>query len=642
MSGYHMESRNQTAVSRLWELAFTYKILIIFSCFFSILSTIATFLPFIAVYFIVYELIVSISNHTPLNVELVINYGWLAFIATASAVLFDFIALCFSHIAAFKTLYRLKYDFVRYISHLPLGFHNNHATGELRKIVDDDIEKIEKFIAHQLPDIVGSFVAPVAILVILGIFDWRLGLATLVPVILAYVVLISGYHRKEIKSNMQEYQKRLVAMSNASVEYIRGITVVKAFNQTFFSFKRFYDAIKAYQVYCLKFTYCFKNHMACFLLILNNIYLFIVPVIILISGNVDNYANFVLAAIFYLIFSVALPVPFLKLMYVTRGLQQTAESVKNMDKVLNTPCLVEPKIGLMTDNYDICFDDVSFSYQQESTTTTLPINQHSQTNTDSNNHQAKNAISHISFTAKQGAITALVGLSGSGKSTVSLLIPRFFDPNHGQIRIGGVDIRQMNSDYLLSLVSFVFQDVFMFKQTILDNIKIGKADATFDEVIAAAKAAQCHDFIQALPNGYDSIIGSQGLHLSGGEMQRLAIARAILKNSPILVLDEATSFADPENEYQIQLALKALIKNKTVIMIAHRLSTIKDANQIIVLDKGTVVEKGVHQQLINHNGYYYRMWQYYQQTLDWQMNQSNIAPTTEINDITHSSGVSHV
>lgn len=637
-----MKSHNKTAVSRLWELAFTHKVLIICACFFAIISAITTFLPFIAVYFIVYELIISISNNVPLNVELVINYGWLAFIAAASAILFDFIALCFSHIAAFRTLYRLKYNFVRYVSHLPLGFHNNHATGELRKIVDDDIEKIEKFIAHQLPDIVGSFVAPITIFVILAVFDWRLGLATLIPVILAYVVLISGYRRKEIKTNMQEYQKRLVDMSNASVEYIRGITVVKAFNQTFFSFKRFYDAIKAYQVYCLKFTYCFKNHMACFLLILNNIYLFIVPVIILLSGNVDNYANFVLAAIFYLIFSVALPVPFLKLMYVTRGLQQTAESVKNMDKVLNTPCLVEPETGLMTDNYDICFDDVSFSYQQTSIATAEPINQNNQDDAGSNNGQAKNAICHISFTAKQNTITALVGLSGSGKSTVSLLIPRFFDPNHGQITIGGVDIRQMNSDYLLSLVSFVFQDVFMFKQTILDNIKIGKADATLDEVIAAAKAAQCHDFIEALPNGYDSIIGSQGLHLSGGEMQRLAIARAILKNSPILVLDEATSFADPENEYQIQLALKALIKDKTVIMIAHRLSTIKDADQIIVLDKGLIVEKGEHQQLLNNHGYYYRMWQYYQQTLDWQMNQSNIAPTTEANDNTHQGEVSHV
>lgn len=637
-----MESRNKTPVARLWELAFTYKILIIFACIFSILSTISAFLPFIAVYFIIYELIINLSTHSALNVELIINYGWLAFFAATATIVLDFIALCFSHIAAFRTLYRLKYNFVRYISYLPLGFHSQHASGELRKIVDDDIEKIEKFIAHQLPDIVGSFASPVAILVILAIFDWRLGLATFVPVILAYVVLISGYHRKEIKTNMQEFQKRLVDMSNTSVEYIRGIAVVKAFNQTFFSFKRFYDAIKAYQIYCLKFTYCFKNHMAFFLLILNNIYLFILPAIILMCGYVDDYASFILAAIFYLIFSVALPVPFLKLMYVTRGLQQTAESLKNMDNVLSTPCLVEPESGLEADQYNVCFDNVSFSYEQHPNQQLAAIDQQEPSSAEKDNNEDTNAINHISFTAKQGKITALVGLSGSGKSTISLLMPRFFDPNHGKITIGGVDIKKMKSDYLLSLVSFVFQDVFMFKQTILDNIKVGKADASLDEVITAAKAAQCHDFIETLPNGYNSIIGSQGLHLSGGEMQRLAIARAILKNSPILILDEATSFADPENEYKIQLALKALMKDKTVIMIAHRLSTIKDSDQIIVLDKGNIVEKGLHQQLIDNGGYYYRMWQFYQQTLDWQMNQSTMVTTTDANNNIHPNEVSHV
>ena len=610
-----MKSYQYNPTYRLWQLTFRYKILITLACLFSIISVATAFVPFISVYYIVYEIIMSLANKQVLNNEFIIHYGWLAFIAAASSLFFNFLALCFSHIAAFKTLYHLKYNFIRYLSYLPLGFYSEHSSGELRKIVDDDIEKIEIFIAHQLPDMVGSFATPVIILIILAVFDWRLGLATLVPIILAYIVLISGYRRKDIKNNMQEFQSRLVNMSNASVEYIRGITVIKAFNQTFFSFKRFYESIKAYQEYCLKFIYCFKYHMAFFLLILNNIYLFIIPVMILLLGSTDNYANSILASIFYLIFSLALPAPFFKLLYVSQGLQKAVQSVENMDRILNEKPLTEPESGLEVEHYDIGFHDVTFSYNK----------------IQDNEASENNALSHISFTAKQGTTTALVGLSGSGKSTLSLLIPRFFDPDEGSITIGGVDIKQMKSEYLLSLVSFVFQDVFLFKQSILDNIKIGKPDADLDEVIAAAKAAQCHEFIEKLPDGYQSVIGAKGLHLSGGEMQRLAIARALLKNSPILILDEATSFADPENEYKIQLALKVLMQGKTVIMIAHRLSTIKDADQIVVLDKGRIVEKGTHGQLIDKHHTYYQMWQYYKQTLNWQMHQSG-----------HDDGVAHV
>ena len=610
-----MKSCQYNPTYRLWQLTFRYKILITLACLFSIISVATAFVPFISVYYIVYEIIMSLANKQVLNNEFIIHYGWLAFIAAASSLFFNFLALCFSHIAAFKTLYHLKYDFIRYLSYLPLGFYSEHSSGELRKIVDDDIEKIEIFIAHQLPDMVGSFATPVIILIILAVFDWRLGLATLVPIILAYIVLISGYRRKDIKNNMQEFQSRLVNMSNASVEYIRGITVIKAFNQTFFSFKRFYESIKAYQEYCLKFIYCFKYHMAFFLLILNNIYLFIIPVMILLLGSTDNYANSILASIFYLIFSLALPAPFFKLLYISQGLQKAVQSVENMDRILNEKPLTEPESGLEVEHYDIGFHDVTFAYNK----------------IQDNEASENNALSHISFTAKQGTTTALVGLSGSGKSTLSLLIPRFFDPDEGSITIGGVDIKQMKSEYLLSLVSFVFQDVFLFKQSILDNIKIGKPDADLDEVIAAAKAAQCHEFIEKLPDGYQSVIGAKGLHLSGGEMQRLAIARALLKNSPILILDEATSFADPENEYKIQLALKVLMQGKTVIMIAHRLSTIKDADQIVVLDKGRIVEKGMHGQLIDKHHTYYQMWQYYKQTLNWQMHQSG-----------HDDGVAHV
>jgi ATP-binding cassette subfamily B protein len=390
-------------------------------------------------------------------------------------------------------------------------------------------------------------------------------------------------------------------MNNAAVEYVRGISVVKAFNQTIYSFRKFYQTIKDYGVFCFNYTTEFEIFMEFFMTVISHVYLFIIPVIILLSGGAvlagsGAYAAFALTAVFYLIFSVSLSTPFAKLMYVSQNGKLILNGIERMDRVLDTPPLAETPFPQRTDEYSVAFDHVTFTYNAEGEAI---------------------ALRDVSFTAGQGEVTALVGPSGSGKSTLAHLIPRFYEVTEGAVKIGGVDIRDMSSEYLMSIVSFVFQDVFLFKQSIMDNILIGTKNATREEAIAAAKAAQCHEFVEKLPQGYDTVIGTRNIHLSGGERQRIVIARAILKNAPIIVLDEATAFADPENEQKIQKAFEELMKNKTVIIIAHRLSTVRGADKIVVIDKGQLAEEGTHETLVKAGGRYSRMWEQYTGAMNW-------------------------
>ncbi|WNY26225.1 ABC transporter ATP-binding protein [Methanolapillus millepedarum] len=590
-------------MKRLWELAFMQKGLVIAACILAVISIIISFSPFIAIYYIIQELLAHITNLSGLDSEYMIRLGWIAGGGALLALFLNFCALMCSHVAAFKTMYRLKLEFTEHIASLPLGFHTENSTGKLRKIVDENIEKLEGFIAHQLPDIAGSFAAPIVVLVILFVFDWRLGLASLVPVVLAYGVQMAGFSGKDAQYFLKTYQDSLEEMNNAAVEYVRGISVVKAFNQTVFSFRKFHAAIKNYGKFVFSYTEAFENIMTLFMVMINNIYLFLIPVIILLSGNVTNYSDFTLACIFYLIFSLAIPASFTKLMYVSQTGRQIADGIGRMDKILDVPTLPQTANPKTTKNYDISYEHVVFSYEG-----------------NGKERDGKNmALSDVSFTAKQGEITALVGPSGSGKSTLAHLIPRFYDVNSGAVKIGGVDIRDMSDDYLMSIVSFVFQDVFLFKQSVYDNILIGNKEATKEDIIRAAKAAQCHEFIEKLPNGYDTVIGTQNIHLSGGERQRIVIARAILKDAPIIVLDEATAFADPENEYKIQRAFEELMKDKTVIIIAHRLSTVRGADKIVVIDSGKVAEEGVHETLVKAGGRYSRMWGQYTRSLRWTL-----------------------
>lgn len=589
----------KTGTARLMELAATKKPLVIWAAILAALASIVSFVPYLAIYYIIREIVRVYPDFASLDAPRTIGLGWIAFGGVLGNIFLYFGALMCSHFAAFGTLYELKVNFASHIAKLPLGFHLTFGSGKLRKVMEENIEKIEGFIAHQLPDLVASLVAPVVMLAILLAFDWRFGLAALAGIAIAFIIEFKGYGNEDAKAMMAKYQTALEDMNNASVEYIRGISVVKAFKQTVYSFRRLHETIKAYTGFVIPFALSWENYMAGFTTVINNIYLFLIPVGILIGSHVTDYAAYAMTFIFYLLFVPSISTVMMKIMYVSHSGMQITGGIERMDDVLHREALPETDHPKTCRGCEVEFREVSFSYDED---------------------KGNSALTLVSFTANQGEITAIVGPSGGGKSTIAHLIPRFFDVTGGSIRIGGVDIREMKLDYLMEKVSFVFQDVFLFKQSVMDNIRIGNQRATDEAVIAAAKAAQCHDFVVKLPQSYHTVIGARGVHLSGGERQRIAIARAIVKDAPIIVLDEATAFADPENEHLIQKAFEKLIRDKTVIIIAHRLSTVRGANKIIVMDKGRLVEEGTHDRLIRQNGKYSAMWEMYTGALEWKIN----------------------
>ena len=593
------QQKPKTGLARCLELASNKKGLVFLSAILSSLASIASFVPYIAVYFIIVSIIQVYPDLDGLNMSEVMGYGWLALGGIIANILLYFLAIFCSHIAAFGTLYELKIKFSEHITKIPLGYHLTIGSGRFRKIMDDNIESVEGFIAHQFPDFVASVTAPVVMVILLFAIDWRFGLASLVGIILAFIVQFMGYGSGAMKENMEKYQVALEDMNNASVEYVRGMPVVKAFNQTANSFERLKHAITEYTQWVLKFSLGWQNCMPAFTTIINNIYLVLIPVGILIGSNTSDFKTFLMTFVFYLLFVPAVAGVLNKIMYVSESFMQINGNVARMDEIFNIPVLPETENSKKPENSDIVFDKVSFSYTGK---------------------ENDLAIQNVSFKAKQGEITAIVGPSGGGKSTIANLISRFWDVTTGSIKIGNVDIRDIAMNDLMKHVSFVFQDIFLFKQSIYDNIGMGNPNATKEQIIQASKAAQCHDFIMKLPNGYDTVIGTKGIHLSGGERQRIAIARAIIKDAPIIVLDEATAFSDPENEYLIQKAFEKLMQNKTVIIIAHRLSTIRNADKILVMEKGHLVECGNHDSLIQRNGRYFQMWQHYTEAIDWKIN----------------------
>ena len=572
------QAKPKTGLARCMELAADRKGLVFLAAVLSSLAAIASFIPYIAVYFMIRSIIGVFPNLDQLDMGMVMTYGWLALAGIVANILLYVLAMCSSHMAAFGTLYELKILFADHITKIPLGYHLTIGSGRLRKIMDENIESVEGFIAHQFPDFVASITAPIVMVIILLAVDWRFGLASLVGIILAFVAEFIGFGSGEMKENMGKYQKALEEMNNASVEYVRGMSVVKAFNQTASSFKKLKEAITGYTEWVLKFSLGWQNCMPAFTTIINNVYLILVPVGILIGSRSDDFAGFAMTFIFYLLFVPAISGVLNKIMYISESFMQIDGNVARMD--------------------EIAFHDVSFSYTGD---------------------VSEKALENVSFSAKQGQITAIVGPSGGGKSTIANLISRFWDVSSGSITIGGVDVRDIAEDDLMRHVSFVFQDIFLFKQSILDNIRMGNPSASEEQVIAAAKAAQCHEFISKLPGGYHTVVGSKGIHLSGGERQRIAIARAIIKDSPIIVLDEATAFSDPENGYLIQKAFEKLMQGKTVIIIAHRLSTIRNADKIIVMEKGHLIEEGKHDELVDAGGRYAQMWNHYTEAIGWKI-----------------------
>lgn len=593
------KTKSKTGLARCMELASDRKGLIFLSALLSSLAAIASFIPYIAVYFMIREILNVFPDLVQLDMGRIMNYGWLALAGIVANILLYFLAIFSSHIVAFGTLYDLKVLFADHITKIPLGYHLTIGSGRLRKIMDENIESVEGFIAHQFPDFVASITAPIVMVIILFVVDWRFGLASLAGIILAFIAEFIGFGSGAMKENMGKYQKASEEMNNASVEYVRGMSVVKAFNQTASSFKKLQEAISGYTEWVLKFSLGWQNCMPAFTTIINNIYLILVPVGILIGSNTSNFKEFSMKFIFYLLFVPAIAGVLNKIMYISESFMQIDGNVARMDEILNIPEMPETANPQKPQGEDVVFDHVSFTY--------------------TGNNEEK-ALESVSFAAKQGQITAIVGPSGGGKSTIANLISRFWDVTDGKITIGGVDLRDMAQNDLMRQVSFVFQDIFLFKQSILDNIRMGNRNATEEQVIAAAKAAQCHEFISKLPEGYHTVVGTKGVHLSGGERQRIAIARAIIKDSPIIVLDEATAFSDPENEYLIQKAFEKLMQNKTVIIIAHRLSTIRNADKIIVMEKGQIVESGKHDDLVAAGGRYFQMWNHYTEAINWKLN----------------------
>lgn len=587
----------KTGMARLLELAATKKPLVTGAVVLSSLASVASFIPHIAIYLVIREVLSVWPDTSGLDTGTMIRYGWLAFGGVALNILLYFGALVCSHLAAFGTLYELKVNFASHLAKVPLGLHVVIGSGKLRKIMDENIEKVEGFIAHQLPDMAAAFVAPVVMIVILLAVDWRFGLGALLGVVIAFILQMSMYGNEGAQAKMAQYQTALEDMNNASVEYIRGISVVKAFGQTVYSFRRLHDTIKAYTDMVLPYTFSWENTFTSFSTLINNIYLFIIPVGIFVGMRTTDYPQFAATLIFYLIFVPSIASTLMKVMYVNSNSMQILGGVAAMDRILSEDELVQPQSPKMPKDHGIEFKDVTFSYDKGKT----------------------EALSGISFTAKQGQVTAIVGPSGGGKSTIAHLIPRFFDVAKGAVLLGDVDLRDIPSSSLMEKVSFVFQDVFLFKQSVRDNIRMGNGEATEKQVIAAAKAARCHEFIMKLPKGYDTVIGTKGVHLSGGEKQRIAIARAIIKDAPVVVLDEATAFADPENEHLIQKAFETLMEGKTVIIIAHRLSTIRSADKIVVIENGHVAEEGSHDDLVSRGGRYSTMWSTYNETASWQI-----------------------
>jgi ATP-binding cassette subfamily B protein IrtA len=582
--------KSKTGIARLLEIAGEQKGLLIMACFLSVISTILQFSPYVAVYVIVAELLKNAATPELINYALIQQWGIYALLLLLGALIFLYAGNMCSHIAAFRILYSMRVHLSQHLAKLPMGYFNRQSTGAIKKNLEMSVEKIENFIAHQIPDMVGAIVLPVIMLTVMFLLDWRLALAGAIPILIAYTFQMYVFLSEKGKHHWITFLDGQEKMNSEAVEYVRGMPAVKIFGLTVRNFLRLSNSINSYRDIALSITRQYKHAYSSFFVIITSTLAFIVPVaILLISGQPDNQ-SLALTILVFLVLAPGLSVPVLKLLFLGGTLRQITMGTERIDAIWAQAPVAEPVRPKSPDGYTISFDTVFFSYDDQDAATRTE------------------ALTGVSFTAHEGQITALVGPSGSGKSTIANLIPRFWDVSSGAIKIGGVDVREMGTEKLMDTVSFVFQDVHLFYDTIEENIRMGNKNADRDDVMAAAKAACCHEFIVRLPEGYQTKIGEEGTYLSGGEAQRVAIARVILKNSPILVLDEATAFADPENEVKIQQGLISLIQGKTVIVIAHRLTTIHEADNIVVVDNGHIIETGTHEELLVNGGLYKRMW----------------------------------
>lgn len=588
----------KSGIPRLLELAGEKKSLLVWGCILSTLSVFFQIIPFWAVYNIMAELLQNAADFSKADTSFMLSWAVKGILGLLLAYAFMYFGGMLGHTAAYRTLYGIRVRLSNHISELPLGWFNRNAIGKVKQIAEQDVEQIEKFIAHQLPDMVNTIVLLLVMVVIMfGLNPW-LALACIIPIIIGFTAQFSMMFGKKAQEGLSEYYDALENISTSSVQYVRGMPSIKIFGQTVHSFRKFYQDIMSYRDFSTKYADNYEPTYCLFRVLVLSLATFIFAIgIFLFSGDPQNMA-FAITLLFFLIFAPGISTPVFKFNSFGSSMNNITEGVRRIDEIMSEIPIQKPTDGKKPQGYEITFEHVSFSYEGKDSALVLK---------------------DVSFRAEQGQITALVGPSGSGKSTIAQLIPRFWDVGTGQIKIGGVDIRDMKTEDLMASMSFVFQDSFLFSDTLYNNIAIGKPGATKEEVYTAAKAAQCHEFIEKLPQGYDTLIGEGGVYLSGGEEQRVSVARAILKNAPILILDEATAYADPENEFQMQLALQELIKNKTVLIIAHRLITIKNANKILVIKNGQIENAGAHEFLLQNSETYSAMWKAYTVSSDWQI-----------------------
>lgn len=556
------------------------------------LSGLVALVPFYFIFNIIKQVIETAPDFGSAK-NLIFN-GWMAVLFAVAAYLMYIAALMCSHMAAFRVATNMRKEVLKHIVELPLGYVEEFGSGRLRKIVNDSTAASETYLAHQLPDKAVAVATPVGLILLLFIFDWRLGILSLIPVALAFLIMISMTGKK-MAQKMQEYQNSLDAMSNEAVEYVRGIPVVKTFGQTVFSFKRFKATIDNYEKWVISYTKDLRSPMMFYTAAINSVFVFLIAGAVIFTKN-GVTDKFLLNLIFYIIITPVISLTLTKMMYQSENAMIVADALQRIDTVLEAKPLPEPETGKVPSDSSVEFRNVSYSYDG-----------------------IKNAVENISLNIPAGSTVAFVGPSGSGKSTLANLVSRFFDVSEGKIIVGGADVRNIKKDVLMDNISFVFQNSHLIKGTILENVRMARPDASKEEVIKALEDACCMDIIEKMPDGINTVIGTNGVYLSGGEQQRIAIARVMLKNAPVVILDEATAFADPDNEVMVQKAFSELAKNRTVIMIAHRLSTVAGADRIYVLKDGKIEEYGKYYELINNGGMFSKMWNDYRHSVDWKV-----------------------
>ncbi len=581
-------------LSVLMNYAGRRRVLTYLSWVLSAISALTALVPFIFVWLIVREVIGADGNFAVVQGSLAV-YGWWAVGSALISMLVYFAALMCSHVAAFRVAGNMRKQTMRHIASLPVGFMSSLGSGRIRRIVNESSGATETYLAHQLPDMVGAFATPLGMIVLLVVFDWRLGLLSLIPTVLGFIIM-SKMTGKSMAQKMKEYQNALEDMNNEAVEYVRGVPVVKTFGQTVFSFKRFKGSIDNYHKWVIAYTKSLMWPMVAFTTAINCVFVpLIIAGICFTAGGVD--ATFLLNLIFYIIFTPIISVTLMKVMFMSENNMIVSDALQRINGILSIKPLPESSTPKTPKDNSVCFESVTFAYEGAE----------------------RNAIDDLSLNVKAGETVAFVGPSGGGKTTAAGLIARFWDASSGAVKVGGVNVKEIAREKLNDTVAYVFQDSRLLKTSIYENVRMGRPAATREEVLAALKSAQCDDILAKFPQGVDTVIGSKGVYLSGGEQQRVAIARVVLKNAPVLVLDEATAFADPENEVAVQRAFEQLAKDRTVIMIAHRLTTVQNADKIYVLKDGKVAEEGTHAWLMKQNGLYHDMYDEYRTSIAWKV-----------------------